>query len=702
MDLPPEAVVTEIRRRQAEARGLIFASDIAASKDRCSTLAGFIREAWHIIEPMQEYVHGWHIDMIAEHLEAITYGDLLAIGQENRLLINVPPGTMKSLLTSVFWPAWEWGPAGLPGLRYLTTSYQLEGLAIRDSRRMRDLVMSDWYQARWPITLNRTAEDDFANTDGGSRIAMAFKNLTGGRGDRLIIDDPHSVDTAESETVRDGVTRTFRESVPLRLNDPTLSAIVVIMQRLNVDDVSGVIERLKLPYVRIMLPMEFEPERACETPLKRRGFEEKWRDLRTMEGELLFPERFTKESIERDKRPMGAFAIAGQFQQRPTLREGSMFKRGWFRPIPAAPKDVVWVRGWDLAATEERVGQKPAYTAGVKLGRVLSTGRYVIGHAIRERADGNGVRTIIKTTAAADGREVEISLPQDPGQAGKVQARDMVLMLAGYIARATPESGSKETRAEPLAAQAEAGNVDIVAGDWNEAFLDEASTFPGGSFKDQIDAASRAFEALVGGNVFNADENEMIVEPLAKLPGHWQQAFALVMDAKNIAAVYMARDPRTDTVYLVDEYTAARGPLPVHAEALKKRAPWIPGLFDLEDAERSEQEGLKIAERLAGMGVDISTATMDVDAGAELLMERLNTGRLKAFNTMPRWLAAYRRYRTDGEGETVEDGVQLIRATAFLMQYGLEVAKTENRYASDNDGFDPSALRGYSSSTGYS
>ena len=280
-------------------------NSVEASKERCKTLAGFIREGWHLVEPLMPLVWNWHIDALCDHLEAVTRGEI------TRLLINVPPGTMKSLIVSVFWPAWEWGPAGLAGLRYFTTSYIID-LAERDSRKMRDLVASEWFQERWgaTCTLTRTGEIDFENNSMGWRKAMAFTSLTGGRGDRVIIDDPHSVKTAESIVQREHVIRTFRESVPSRVMDPQTSAIVIVMQRLAEEDVSGVAIKLGLGYVHLMLPMEFERDRACETRI---GF----KDPRTYDGEPLFPERWPREVIERDKRTLGAFAWAGQYQQRP-------------------------------------------------------------------------------------------------------------------------------------------------------------------------------------------------------------------------------------------------------------------------------------------------------------------------------------------------------------------------------------------------
>jgi predicted phage terminase large subunit-like protein len=445
-------------------------------------------------------VHGWHIDAICAHLEAITAGGL------NRLLINVPPGMMKSLLVSVFWPAWEWGPKGLASLRYLASSYS-ENYVKRDSRRMRDLVASEWYQELWgnQVRLVRAGELSFANEATGFREGVPFPSLTGGRGDRVIIDDPHSTETAESEAERARTARIFRESVPTRLNNPATSAIVIIMQRLHANDVSGLALSLKLGYDHLCLPMEFETSRRCRTSI---GFE----DPRTEEGELLFPARFPAEVVQRDKVPLGQYGVAGQFQQRPAPRDGGLFKRSWFgEPVLAAPAGTRWVRHWDLAASKKRgsgVGQ--AATAGVKLGQAPD-GAFYVGHVLRLQDEGHEVRKAIRSTAAADGVQVEVSLPQDPGQAGKVQASDLVAMLAGYVVHAEPETGDKITRAEPIAAQAAAGNLRLVKGDWNEAFLDELGNFPSGSHKDQVDALSGAFGRLL------KRTNSIFAMPLAEI-----------------------------------------------------------------------------------------------------------------------------------------------------------------------------------------
>src|SRR6478609_620630 len=290
------------------------------------SLAEFVKRAWHTVEPSQPYVHGWHIDFICEHLEAITRGEIVDAHVYNRLLINIPPGMMKSLLVNVFWPAWEWGPCNLPGMRYICVSHS-HNLALRDSMRMRRLVVSEWYAGHWgdrvQLRGDQNAKGKFETTAAGWREAVAAGSITGARGDRVLIDDALSVDDANSETVRDSVNQWFREAVPTRLNNPRVSAIVVIMQRLHEADLSGTILDNDMGYDHVMLPMRYESDRAAPTKL---GL----MDIRDVEGELLFEERFPLSVVERDEKIMGPYAAAGQHQQAPTPRGGGVVKDAWW------------------------------------------------------------------------------------------------------------------------------------------------------------------------------------------------------------------------------------------------------------------------------------------------------------------------------------------------------------------------------------
>jgi predicted phage terminase large subunit-like protein len=453
--------------------------------DSEESLGQFIDRSWSLLEPGREYIPGWHIDAICEHLEAVT------AGQITRLLINIPPGCMKSLTTNVFWPAWEWGPSNRPDLRYVSASYS-EALTIRDNRRCRTLIRSEWYQRLWGDRFQIIPEQDtkirYDNDRTGFKIATSVGGLgTGERGDRWVIDDPHNIKDGESDLKREGTILWLEEVVPTRVNDPELSAIVMIMQRVHDRDSSGVVLSKELGYTHLMLPMKFEEERKCFTKI---GFE----DPRTEDGELLWPKRMTRTVVERDEKAMTAYATASQMQQRPAPRGGGMVKRKWFEVVDKPPKDVVIrTRGWDLAATEKL---HSAYTAGVRMSRGQD-GFIYVEHVMRERASPGRVEEMLRECAKTDGFGTRISIPQDPGQAGKAQVRYLIRGLAGYVAHSSPETGNKETRFEPFAAQAEAGNIRLVRGLWNDEYLDELCIFPYGEFKDQADATSRAFTDII-------------------------------------------------------------------------------------------------------------------------------------------------------------------------------------------------------------
>lgn len=502
-----------------------------------ASLYTFIQTFWTVLEPGRPFVPNWHVEVLCDHLQAVTRGEI------ERLLMNVPPGFMKSLLVNVFWPAWEWGPQNMAHRRYVNFSYSAS-LTVRDNRRLRRLITSPEFQSMWRVRLvsDENNKVKFETDRTGFSLATSVGGVgTGERGDVVRLDDPHNVKEGESEAVRQETVRWFEESLSTRMVDPERSAIVVIMQRVHESDVSGhILSRPgQLGYVHVMLPMEYEPERRCYTSLPRGtgrkmryvGSRQRWlpegwaptraedlalkaeydaaptqtvfpQDARRKEGQLLFPTRFSERVVERDKMAMGDYAVAGQFQQRPSPRGGLMFKRHWFRiweAGSAVPSGTVWVRHWDLAATKERVLGRGARTVGLLLGRTPDM-RLVIADMLPLMAEAEEVARTIKNTADQDRQRwgrVEVSLPQDPGQAGKAQVASISKQLQGHVFHAEPETGDKITRAEPIQSQAQAGNVYLMEGAWNVEFLDEVTKFPTGKRKDVVDSLSGAYARLL-------------------------------------------------------------------------------------------------------------------------------------------------------------------------------------------------------------
>lgn len=448
---------------------------------RCAgSFAEFVRAAWPIVEPETELIWGWHMDAICQHLEAISRGQMYP-----RLIINVPPGSSKSLLVSVLWQAWEWGPLKRLGLKYLSTSFEF-GNVKRDTRKTRDLMMSEWYQMLWPeVQFTRTGEASFANSRTGTREGAAFSSITAKRGDRFIIDDPHSVDGAESEVERTRATRRFLEGGLNRLNSQSKSAIVVVMQRLHQDDLTGVLLARELGFEHLLIPMEYEPDRAHETSIG-------WSDPRTQAGELMDPARVPRAEADMLKN-VSAYSWAGQYQQRPAPREGGMFKVGKIEIIDISPGGGRAVRGWDFASSK---GEKSPWSVGLKLRQI--PGALIVEDVRRGRWSPFELEAQLLACASGDGLDVVQSCPQDPGQAGVAQKRHIAEKLHGKNFRFSPEQGAKEQRAIPIAAQVEAGVVKFVRAPWNDTLKDEMENFPNGSFKDQVDALSRAYAELLG------------------------------------------------------------------------------------------------------------------------------------------------------------------------------------------------------------
>lgn len=186
--------------------------------------------------------------------------------------------------------------------------------------------------------------------------------------------------------------------------------------------------------------------------------------------------------------------LGGNWKIRPAA--GLLFQRGWCEVVDAVPAGVRWMRGWDIAATPKVEGNDPDATAGTKIGK-LPDGRFIVGHHVRAWLSPSGVEAVIKNTASQDGDDVAIDLPQDPGQAGKSQVASLTKMLAGYTVHSSPESGDKVTRFSPFSAQAEAGNVLVLRGAWNDAWFTALEGFPEATHDDDADSTSRAFNALI-------------------------------------------------------------------------------------------------------------------------------------------------------------------------------------------------------------
>jgi predicted phage terminase large subunit-like protein len=292
------------------------------------SLGKFIESAWHVLEPFTPYEKNWHIDYLAEHLQLVTAGDL------TRLIINIAPRHMKSLLVSVMWPCWEWTFA--PETRWLFASYDAD-LALKHSVDRRTLMNSEWYRSRWGrsviFTPDQNQKGRFSNMRRGEMTAVSFGGrVTGLGGNRIVIDDPMNPRMADSELERETALNFYRKSLHNRLNQPDKDAMVLVMQRLHEEDLTGYLA--EQDWTRIVIPTEAEQDETLVYPISGKTQERK-------EGELLWPERFTPAVIKAAKIDLGPMDYAAQHQQRPVPREGALVKDSVWRFYDWQQKPVV-------------------------------------------------------------------------------------------------------------------------------------------------------------------------------------------------------------------------------------------------------------------------------------------------------------------------------------------------------------------------
>ena len=342
-------------------RPLLRRQQVLAEKAR-RRLYEFVRQAWPVVEPDSRFRDGIHVGAICEHLQALTEGRL------RHLIINVPPGHAKSLLSAVFWPAWVW--ISQPHTRWLFSSYR-EPLATRDSVRCRRLIESGWYQERWAeryqLSSDQNQKNCFENTRSGYRLVVPMGTGTGERGDYVVVDDPHSVEQAESDAARQSAIEWWNGSMSTRLNDLATGHKLVIQQRLHEADLTGDLVQ-RGGYELLCLAAEYEPERACRTAIG-------WSDPRQEVGELLWPQKIRRENLEEQKVTLGSYRYAGQYQQRPSPAEGGIFKRCWWR---------YWrPQGRDLPPVQVRLADGELRSIGSALTRSVRAGDPVVGSGVQ-------------------------------------------------------------------------------------------------------------------------------------------------------------------------------------------------------------------------------------------------------------------------------------------------------------------------------
>lgn len=395
--------------------------------------------------------------------------------------------THNSLLVSVFWPAWEWARA--PHLRIFTASYTTR-LTIRDNLRLRNIVTSDWYRTNFSLRLmgDQNEKIQFNTSEGGWRMASSIGGMaTGEHPDRIIIDDPHSADQARSDIERQRALDWYDRTLSTRGISRDVR-VVCIMQRLHEKDLSAHLLQ-KGSWHHVCYPMRYESEHPDD---------ELWEpdptDHRSEDGELLWPALFPAAVVDKLEFDLTPYGAAGQLQQRPGPEGGGLFKRAWFKfcDAPLLGDDVTRIRAWDTAATEEGGD----WTVGVRM--AMQGDNFVIEDVIRVQMEPGDVDDLIVATAELDGKSCGVREEEEGGASGKAVTAARAKRLKKYDYAGVSISGNKVVRAKPLRTQANAGHVWLVKAPWNEAFLQEISSFPVGDHDDQVDGSSCAYNSLVG------------------------------------------------------------------------------------------------------------------------------------------------------------------------------------------------------------
>lgn len=471
--------------------------DVALDRElvRRIGLRKFIELAWPHVESAP-FIGGWHLDAIADHLSAVSRGEI------DRLVINVPPGCSKSIITSVLWPAWQWSFD--PAHKWMAATFDA-ALARRDALRMRALVKDPWFMKRWPDARINDGPDVqetmgvYHTTAGGFRFSTTVGGgATGWHCHTQILDDPVkpedlNVEPESARAVLERVWEWWRGTMASRKADPSRFRRVVIMQRLHDEDLAG--RCIEEGYTHLMLPMRFEPDRACVTT---------WGgDSRKVSGDLLCPARFSEESVAKTETDMGSRVASAQLQQRPAPAEGNIFQRDWltheWTEIPARAQ---LVQSWDCSF-------KDSATADFVAGQIWGyyEGKFYLIDRVHRRMGLPETVAAVRDWAKKHPRAIA-KLIEDKANGPAVEQTLRNEMTGIVMLEPKTLGGSKVGRANAVSPFFEAGNVLVPAArecPWVEAWRDEMASFPFARNDDDVDATTQALIYLHANNA-GADE----------------------------------------------------------------------------------------------------------------------------------------------------------------------------------------------------
>lgn len=452
----------------------VLQEEIAQREAMRNRLAPFIKKTFETVDPGAVYSHNWHIDAIAEFLEAVHRREI------KRGIINIPPGYLKSISVNVAFPAWTLGKN--PSERIVSGSYS-EGLSMKHSVDCRLTIQSSWYKNTFPdvrLSEDQNTKQKFQTTARGQRYAVSVGGtVTGDGGNLLIVDDPINPKNAMSDTERTNANDWFDQTFYTRLRDKKNGAILVIMQRLHVDDLTGhLLKKGGWDLLRIPAIAEQDEEWKLNGGVYYRK-----------KDELLHPDREGAEEIASAKRELGSYGFAGQYQQRPAPLEGGMVELSWFNrygAIPARENVIRVIQSWDTAQKAKEVNDP--WGGGTWF--ETEKGYYLVDSINKRMTYPDGKRTVI---GWFDKWQPDVILIEDKSS-GESLIQD--LRVEGrYPVIAIQPDGDKVTRMSTASPMIEAGNCWLPNASlrmpWLVDYEQEIATFPNSSDKGQVDQTSQ-------------------------------------------------------------------------------------------------------------------------------------------------------------------------------------------------------------------
>jgi predicted phage terminase large subunit-like protein len=429
----------------------------------------FVRKLFHVLNPSAVFHMNWHIRAIAHHLEQVRLGNI------KRLIITVPPRSLKSIMCSVAFPAFALGQD--PTKRLIVASYSAD-LAIKHGNDFRMVVNSAEYHAIFPamrISAMKNTQSEVVSTRNGFRLAISVDGaLTGRGGDIIVIDDPIAALAALSQKSRDHV-RDWYNTLLSRLDDKQTGAIVLVMQRLHEDDLAGVLLRGSDEWTVLRLPAIAEQDE--QIPIGNGQVHVR------RAGDVLHPEREPREVLESLRAQLGADTFAAQYQQRPVPPGGAMIKRAWVRRYDQPPTSGLIIQSWDIA---NKQGEENDYSVCTTW--LIDENRYYLTDVLRGRFDFPTLRR--KVAEQAKLHKASQVLIEDAGF-GTALIQD--LKTADFSVIAVKSEYDKKIRMGIQASKFENGQVFLPKeAPWLADLEEELFAFPNGRHDDQVDSISQA------------------------------------------------------------------------------------------------------------------------------------------------------------------------------------------------------------------